>query len=118
MATLYQPQLRSLSGAPHPVFVALLDAAHRSDLATAENSGPQRRKPRATRTKKATGEERPPAAPSPASQPQPVQAKPTLEEFISRHDKLLGAMAVLAALAAFMKDLQIIEATCRSSSRC
>ena len=27
MATLYQPQLRSLSGAPHPVFVALLDAA-------------------------------------------------------------------------------------------
>lgn len=28
VGTLYQPQLRSAPGAPHPVFVALLDAAH------------------------------------------------------------------------------------------
>lgn len=30
VATLYQPQLRSAPGAPHPVFVALLDAARSS----------------------------------------------------------------------------------------
>jgi CTP synthase (UTP-ammonia lyase) len=28
VGTLYQPQLRSAPGAPHPVFVGLLDAAH------------------------------------------------------------------------------------------
>jgi hypothetical protein len=28
VGTLYQPQLRSAPGAPHPVFLGLLDAAH------------------------------------------------------------------------------------------
>jgi CTP synthase (UTP-ammonia lyase) len=28
VGTLYQPQLRSTPGAPHPVFIGLLDAAH------------------------------------------------------------------------------------------
>jgi len=38
--------------------------------------------------------------------PQPT--KPTLEQFISQNDKLLGAMAVLAGLAAFTKDLRVV----------
>jgi hypothetical protein len=49
-----------------------------------------------------------PTAPDPAPQPQPVQAKPTLEGFIKEHDKLLAAMAILSGLAAFMKDLQVV----------
>jgi len=28
VGTLYQPQLRSTPGAPHPVFTGLIDAAH------------------------------------------------------------------------------------------
>jgi CTP synthase (UTP-ammonia lyase) len=30
VGTLYQPQLRSTPGAPHPVFIGLLDAAHQA----------------------------------------------------------------------------------------
>jgi hypothetical protein len=34
--------------------------------------------------------------------------RPTLEQFISHNDKLLGAMAVFTALAAFTKDLDVV----------
>src|SRR5438445_3883918 len=40
--------------------------------------------------------------------PPPPPQKPTLEQFIGQNDKLLGAMAVFTALAAFTKDLQAV----------
>jgi CTP synthase (UTP-ammonia lyase) len=33
VGTLYQPQLRSASDSPHPVFIGLLDAAHAAQVA-------------------------------------------------------------------------------------
>jgi len=33
VGTLYQPQLRSASDSPHPVFIGLLDAAHATQVA-------------------------------------------------------------------------------------